>query len=321
MPLSLLKTSQGHPMVRRRAPLPPPSIDRATRYVTTRTAPVPRTHARDVAPSPDRPSLHARILTPISRPLPTIRAAGGAEERRDVQRPSRELRHVDERAPQGGDLHVQGRRSFLAHGQLLRPGEHHQVHLRARRGAPPGGGGESAKGQPPANRGSRARTGRKRRRAGGRRTWGRTGGTRRTRRWTRRTRRPRRSRVIASEESTRPDPSREERGAPPSSTLFIFEEAETGRASARSARRTFLMGTDRVSVDPNPSSRGAGSFAFVARLGAGRFRLFASRLSVSFITTSSDATRHSRNPERPPPPRNASFLLVTTLYSATPPTR
>ena len=265
-------------MVRRRAPLPPPSIDRATRYVTTRTAPVPRTHARDVAPSPDRPSLHARILTPISRPLPTIRAAGGAEERRDVQRPSRELRHVDERAPQGGDLHVQGRRSFLAHGQLLRPGEHHQVHLRARRGAPPGGGGESAKGQPPANRGSRARTGRKRRRAGGRRTWGRTGGTRRTRRWTRRTRRPRRSRVIASEESTRPDPSREERGAPPSSTLFIFEEAETGRASARSARRTFFNGY-------RPNQRG--SKPILSRSGIVRLRRATRRGSISSLRVAS----------------------------------
>ena len=270
LPLSLLKTSQGHPMVRRRAPLPPPSIDRSTRYVTSRTPPFPRTHARDVAPSPDRPSLHARILTPISRPLPTIRAAGGAEERRDVQWSSRELRHVDERAPQGGDLHVQGRRSFLAHGQLLRPGEHHQVHLRARRGAPPGGGGESAKGQPPANRGSRARTGRKRRRAGGRRTWGRTGGTRRTRRWTRRTRRPRRSCVIAPEESTRPDPSREGRDPPRvRRCLFLKRRRPVARPRAALGVR-FLMGTDRVSVDLNPSSRGAGSFAVVARLGAGR---------------------------------------------------
>ena len=194
------------------------------RHDTSRRGPLPSPEpTREMSRTPpDRPSPRARILTTISRPLPTIRAAGGAEERRDVQRPSRELRHVDERASQGGDLHVQGWRSFLAHGQLLRPGEHHQVHLRARRGAPPGGGGESAKGQPPANRGSRARTGRKRRREGGRRTWERTGGTRRTRRWTRRTRRPRRSRVIAPKESTRLDPSREGRDNPPEFDAVYF---------------------------------------------------------------------------------------------------
>ncbi len=148
------------------------------------------------SPSTRNPdSLHPPSPHPRSSPLSLtstnqLKSARRAQERRDVQRPPRELRHVDERAPQGGHLHEQGRRSVLAHGELLRPRKHDQVRLRPRRGHRPRAGGEpqATERQTRGRQGQRAR--RKRRRKGGvrrkrrrpRREGTRRGGARRPRR-------------------------------------------------------------------------------------------------------------------------------------------
>jgi hypothetical protein len=59
--------------------------------------------------------------------------AGGTEERRDLQRPPRFVRYVDERAFEGGYLYRQRRGPVLADGDMLRAREHDQIHLRTGR--------------------------------------------------------------------------------------------------------------------------------------------------------------------------------------------
>lgn len=77
----------------------------------------------------------------LCRLLVLLLPAGGAEERRDVQRPPGQLRLLDEHQPARRDLHGARRHAILAAEGVLHPRQHHQVPTHTGRGAREGEGG------------------------------------------------------------------------------------------------------------------------------------------------------------------------------------
>jgi len=177
-PLSILSPKPARSRPRPASPRAPPV---AILQAESDRAPVPHSFDR---------RLDRALTPPVPPSSPPRKTARGAQERRDVQRPPRVVRHVDERPPQRGHLHVQRRRSVLANGQLLREREHDQVRVRPGRSDRPRRGGE------PPQEGLAADGGRERSRAGRRqRGWTRRRRRREGRR-TRGTRGPRREKLI-----------------------------------------------------------------------------------------------------------------------------
>ena len=59
---------------------------------------------------------------------------GGAQKRRNLQRPSGLVRQLDEHQSAGSDLHLSGRRQILEDARVLRQGVDDQVPQDTRRG-------------------------------------------------------------------------------------------------------------------------------------------------------------------------------------------
>lgn len=179
LPLSLLKTSQGHPMVGDFFPMLNCSTNASQSPKGTRfsrvSSPIDRSPSRNptIKQTTDQPP-HIFFPTILSF-FALLLKAGGTEERRDLQRPPRFVRYVDERAFEGGYLYRQRRGPVLADGDMLRAREHDQIHLRTGRSHRFGGGGEREErksGCESRARNRRARPGTRRTgRGAGRRPW------------------------------------------------------------------------------------------------------------------------------------------------------
>lgn len=138
LPLSLLRAAQGHPMVSETRACERKRLHWLSFLLLLLRCSVWRAQVLTVAADVASRSLGVALRLPLlslppplsplfSSPFVWSSSAGGAQERRDIQRAPGQLRLVDEHQPARRDLHVSRRHALLAAEGVLHPRQHHQV--------------------------------------------------------------------------------------------------------------------------------------------------------------------------------------------------